>query len=263
MVFCFVDRKMKLGLRSERLHQQLRDTIQYFCPNIKTLKMNEPNKLNVIITGATGMIGEGVLIECLKHPDVEKILVINRKPCGYTNPKLKEIIHQDFYDLTPIQNQLAGYDACFFCLGVSVIGLKEEEYFKITHTLTLHTAQTLAKQNTTMVFEYISGSGTDNTEKGRTMWARIKGKTENDLMKLPFKKAYAVRPAFLKATEGMKNTLPYYKYFGWMYPLLKLVFPKYVSTLKELGLAMIQLANQGYDKQVIDVKDILRLAKMK
>jgi hypothetical protein len=224
--------------------------------------MNEPKKINVVITGTTGMVGEGVLLECLKHPDVEKILVINRKSCGYSHPKLKEIVHSDFYDLSTIEDQLAGYEACFFCLGVSVIGLKEEEYFKITYTLTLHVARTLVKQNPTMIFEYISGAGTDSTEKGKTMWARIKGKTENDLMKLPFKKAYAVRPAFLKATDGMKNTLPYYKYFAWLYPVIKLIVPNFASTLTELGLAMIQLTKEGYDKQVIEVKDILKLAKV-
>ena len=144
-----------------------------------------------------------------------------------------------------------------------MIGLKEEEYYKITYTLTLHTAQTLARQNPTMIFEYISGAATDSTEKGKAMWARIKGKTENDLMKLPFRKVYALRPGFLKDTAGMKNTLSYYKYFGWLYPLLKLIIPKYVSTLSELGLAMIQLAKQGYNKQVVEVTDILKLSKMK
>jgi nucleoside-diphosphate-sugar epimerase len=223
--------------------------------------MTNPNKLRVILTGSTGMVGEGVLHECLQHPDVEQILVINRKPCGYSNPKLKEIIHGNFYDLSAIENQLAGYNCCLFCLGVSSVGMKEPEFFEKTYTLTMHVAETLAKKNPDMVFCYISGSGTDSTEKGRTMWARVKGKTENDLMKLPFKKAYAFRPGFLNPTPGLKNTLKYYAYIGWMYPLLKAVFPNFVSTLSELGRAMITVSRDGYERQVLEVKDIVKLGR--
>ncbi len=219
------------------------------------------NKFRVIITGSTGMVGEGVLHECLQHPDVEKILVINRKPCGYSHSKLSEIIHGNFYDLNSIENQISGYDACFFCLGVSSIGMKEPEYYEKTYTLTMHVAQTLLKHNPEMIFSYISGAATDSSEKGRQMWARVKGKTENDLMKLPFKKVYAFRPGFMKSTKGLKNTLSYYKYFDWLYPALRVMFPNFVSSLSELGLAMINTALKGSDKAVLEVKDIVLLAR--
>jgi hypothetical protein len=218
-------------------------------------------KLNVILTGATGMVGEGVLIECLAHPVVEKILLIGRKSCGVTHPKLKEIIHPDFKNLAPIENQLTNYNACFFCSGVSSIGKSESEYFDLTYTLTLNFAKTLSKQNREMTFCYISGASTDSTEKGKMMWARVKGKTENDLMKLPFKQVYNFRPGFMRATKGMKNTLKYYKYVGWLYPVLRFACPKFVITLKELGLAMINSAVKGYGKNILEVKDILILSK--
>src|SRR5580704_15421272 len=159
--------------------------------------------VNAIITGATGMVGEGVLHECLLHPQVESVLVINRKPCGVVHPKLKEIIHNNFFDLSSIKDQLTGYNACFFCLGVSSVGMKEPEYYKLTYTLTLGFAETLARLNPDMVFEYISGAATDSTEKGRSMWARVKGKTENELAKLPFKKEYNFRPGYMHPTPGL------------------------------------------------------------
>ena len=218
-------------------------------------------KLNVILTGATGMVGEGVLIECLAHPVVEKILLIGRKSCGVTHPKLKEIIHPDFKNLAPIENQLTNYNACFFCSGVSSIGKSESEYFDLTYTLTLNFAKTLSKQNREMTFCYISGASTDSTEKGKMMWARVKGKTENDLMKLPFRQVYNFRPGFMRATKGMKNTLKYYKFIGWLYPVLRFAFPKFVITLKELGLAMINSTTKGYEKNILEVKDILILSK--
>ncbi len=207
------------------------------------------------------MAGEGVLHECLQHEGVEQILVINRKPCGIIDSKLKEIIHTDFFDLSPIANQLTGYNACFFCLGVSAVGMNEKEYYRLTYSLTLHVAEILVQQNRNMLFCYISGSGTDSTEKGRMMWARVKGKTENDLMKFPFKKVYAFRPGYMHPTKGLKNTLRYYKYLQWLYPLLRTLFSKYVSTLKELGQAMIQVTLKGYPKNILEVKDIVALAR--
>jgi len=217
-------------------------------------------KIKSIITGVTGMVGEGVLHECLLHPQVEAVLVINRKPCGVVHPKLKEIIHADFFDLSAIESQLSGYNACFFCLGVSSVGMKEPEYYKITYTLTLNVAETLSKLNSDMTFCYVSGGGTDSTEKGRSMWARVKGKTENDLLKLPFKQVYNFRPGYMHPTPGLKNTLPYYKYFTWLYPVVRAVFPKFVSTLAELGQAMINTVLIGYYKPILDVKDIVKLA---
>ena len=207
------------------------------------------------------MVGEGVLHEALQHPDVEAMLVISRKPCGVNHPKLKEIIHSDFYDLSPILNQFSGYNACYFCLGVSSVGMKEPEYFKLTHTLTLNFAGKLASVNPEMTFCYISGSATDSTEQGKSMWARVKGKTENDLIKLPFKAVYNFRPAFMLPTKGLKNTLPYYKYISWIYPIGHRLFPDYFSTLAELGFAMINTSIKGYSKQILEVKDILVMSK--
>jgi uncharacterized protein YbjT (DUF2867 family) len=218
-------------------------------------------KIKAILTGATGMVGEGVLHECLNHPDIESVLVVNRKPCGVIHPKLKEIIHADFYDLSAIETQLAGYQACFFCLGTSSVGKNEETFYKITYTLTLHFATTVSRVNSDMTFCYISGTATDSTEKGRVMWARVKGKTENDLMKLPFRKAYNFRPGYMQPTKGLTNTLPYYKYVDWMYPALRALFPKFVCTLRELALAMINSALIGYEKQILEVSDIVALAK--
>jgi uncharacterized protein YbjT (DUF2867 family) len=161
-------------------------------------------RFKTIITGATGMVGEGVLLECLNHPAVEQILVINRKPGGLSHPKLREIIHTDFLDLASIEAQLAGYDACFFCLGVSSVGMSQQEYKHITYDLTLNVAQLLAKGNPDMTFCYITGAGTDSSEVGRIAWARVKGATENALLRL-FKRAYMFRPGFMKATPGQKK----------------------------------------------------------
>jgi len=217
--------------------------------------------IKVILTGATGMVGEGVLHECLQCSQVEQILVVNRKPCGIIHPKLKEIIHADFYDLSAIESRLTGYNACFFCLGVSSVGMKEPEYYKLSYTLTMHVAQTLSSLNPGMDFCYISGAGTDSTEKGRSMWARVKGKTENDLMKLSFKRVYNFRPGALKPTKGLKNRLAFYKYFGWLLPIVQIIAPNAISTLQELGTAMINAVTKGYEKQIVEIKDIRLLAK--
>jgi hypothetical protein len=219
-------------------------------------------KIRAILTGATGMVGEGVLHECLQHNDVEAVLVINRKPCGITHPKLKEIIHADFFNLQPIESQLQNYNACFFCLGVSSVGKREAVYYRLTYTLTMHVAETLVKLNNNMTFCYISGSGTDSTTKGKLMWARVKGRTENDLAKLPFKKVYNFRPAVLQPTKGLKNTLRIYTYLGWMIPVMKPLMPGYFCTLKQLGLAMIYAATKGAEKQTLETKDIIALSKI-
>jgi len=217
-------------------------------------------KVKAIVTGATGMVGEGVLHECLLHNDVEEVLVINRKPCGVQHPKLKEIIHKDFQDFSEIESQLKGYNACFFCLGVSSVGMKEDEYYKLTYTLTLHVAKTLVKYNHDMTFCYVSGASTDSTEAGRLMWARVKGKTENDLLKLPFKQVYNFRPGAIEATKGLKNVLPYYKYLSWLFPVIKLFAPNAVVKLKDIGIAMINTVTKGYEKQILEVSDIKILA---
>lgn len=218
-------------------------------------------QINVLITGTTGMVGEGVLLECLEHPDVASVGVINRRPGGVTHPKLREIIHTDFFDLSPIASQLSGYNACFFCLGISSVGVSKEEYRHITYDLTLGFAQTLAASNPDLTFCYVTGAGTDSTEKGRSAWARVKGETENALMRI-FKRAYMFRPGFMKATPGQKNVKDYYRFIAWMYPLGRVLFPAGFCTLREVGRAMINISLKGYSKQIITVKDIVELAKL-
>lgn len=225
----------------------------------KVRNMQADNKLRVIVTGATGMVGEGVLQECLQNNNVEHVLVVGRKTCGIYHPKLKEITHSNFFDLSSIESQFSNYNACYFCLGVSSVGMKEDAYHELTYTLTMHFAQTVCKLNNDMTFCYISGSGTDSTEKGKLMWARVKGKTENDLMKLAFKKVYNFRPAIIKPTKGLKNTLSFYKYLGWLLPLIKLISPKYICSLKEIGDAMIAVSMNEYNKQILEVEDIIKL----
>lgn len=221
--------------------------------------MTDNTPIKAIITGTTGMVGEGVLHECLNHPQVHEVLVINRKPSGITHPKLKEVIHADFYDLSAIEGQLQGYNACFFCLGVSSVGMKEPEYYQLTYVLTMHVAETLSKYNPDMTFCYISGTGTNSN--GRAMWARVKGKTENDLFKLPFKQVFAFRPGYIHPTKGLKNAHSFYKYIGWLYPIGRTLFPGAFCTLKEIGLAMIHAAGRGYSKNILEGKDIIALAK--
>jgi uncharacterized protein YbjT (DUF2867 family) len=220
------------------------------------------HSIHAIVTGATGMVGEGVLNECLHDSRVSSVLVINRKPCGIDHPKLKEIIHADFFDLSSIEGSLSGYDACFFCLGVSSVGMSRHEYFRLTYTLTMHVARTLSRLHGDMTFCYISGAGTDSGEKARLHWARVKGKTENELFRLPFKAVFAFRPAYIQPTPGLKRTQKAYKYISWMYPILRRVFPNSACTLKELGLAMIRVAVGGYDKKILEVKDIVAAARM-
>ncbi|MBK8490690.1 MAG: NAD-dependent epimerase/dehydratase family protein [Saprospirales bacterium] len=217
-------------------------------------------KLNAIITGVTGMVGEGVLHECLLHPEVESILVIGRRTCGVQHEKVKEFLLPDLFDLSGIEAQLAGFNACFFCMGVSSVGMKEEDYTRITYDLTLNMARALASRNPDMTFCYVSGAGTDSTEQGRSMWARVKGRTENHLLQLPFRQAYMFRPGYIQPTPGLKNTYRAYKMLGFLYPLFKLFLGRYVTTLKEIGLAMIHAVQKGYDKPVLECPDIVKLA---
>lgn len=207
------------------------------------------------------MVGEGVLHECVNHAMIDTILAVSRRSCGLTHPKLKEIIHNDFFDFSGIEDQLKGYDACFFCLGVSSVGMKEQDYRHITYDLTMAFAGTLIKLNKNMTFCYISGAGTDSSEKGRSMWARVKGKTENDLLNLGFRQAYMFRPGFMQPTKGLKNTKKVYFAISLLYPLWRILFPKFVSSLRELGLAMINVAINGYAKSVLTTLDIVYLAK--
>lgn len=217
--------------------------------------------VKVIITGATGMVGEGVLHECLQHQEIEKVLLINRRPSGFTHSKLQEIILANFFDLSSIESELSGYDACFFCAGVSSIRMKESKYYHLTFSLTLNFARTLLSVNSNCIFCYVSGYGTDSSEAGRAMWARVKGKTENHLILLGFRDAYMFRPGFLFPTPGLKNTLKAYRYVTWAYPTLRRFFPRHVCTLQELGLAMINCTTKGFERSVLEVTDIVEMAK--
>jgi uncharacterized protein YbjT (DUF2867 family) len=216
--------------------------------------------MRAIITGATGMVGEGVLLECLNHPDVNQVLVINRRPGGVSHPKLAELIHEDFFNLAPIEERLAGFDACFFCLGVSSVGISKEEYARMTYELTLNVARLLARVNPAMTFCYVTGAGTDGSEQGRVAWARVKGATENALLRL-FKNAYMFRPGFMKPTPGQKNVKNYYRYIGWLYPIGRALYPAGFCTLREVALAMIQVARRGGPRQILEVHDIVELAR--
>jgi uncharacterized protein YbjT (DUF2867 family) len=218
-------------------------------------------KIKTIILGSTGMVGEGVLYKSLKHPAVESVLVINRRPCGVLHEKLTEIIHADFMDFSAIAEKLHGYDACFFCMGVSSLGIDAKTYQKITYDLTLHVARTLVRLNPDMTFCYVSGAGTDSSESGRSRWARVKGKTENDLMKLPFRGAYMFRPGYIQPIKGLKNTYKIYKILSPLYPILRRVFTTYVCSLDEIGLAMINASLYGSNVKILENKDIAGLAK--
>jgi len=215
-------------------------------------------KIRTIILGSTGMVGEGVLHVALASPAVDNVLVINRRSCGIRHEKLTEIIHEDFFDFSPLEDRLSGYDACFFCMGVSSIGMDPESYRKITYDLTLHVANTLIRVNPSITFCYVSGSGTDSSEQGRTRWARVKGKTENDLMKLPFKETFMFRPGYIQPISGMKHTNKMYKILAPFYPVWKILFPAYVCRLEQIGRAMIAVTLYGNDKKILENKDIVR-----
>ncbi len=219
-------------------------------------------KIKAIITGSTGMVGEGVMHECLNHPEVESVLVINRRSINLQHPKLKEIIHEDFSDFSSIENELSGYNAAYLCMGVSSVGMKEDKYRYLTYDLTMSLAKPLAKLNPNITMTYVSGAATDSTENGKIMWARVKGKTENDIIKLPIKAGFAFRPALITPTKGLKNTYTTYKVMKPLLPVFRFLFPNYVLSLRELGLAMINVTLHGYDKKVLEVKDIVRLSKL-
>jgi uncharacterized protein YbjT (DUF2867 family) len=216
--------------------------------------------MKVILFGATGMVGQGVLRECLIDPGVESVLAIGRSPTGQQHPKLREIVHDDFFDFSAIESQLVGYDACFFCLGVSSVGMDEERYRRLTYDLTMAAATTLAKLTPGMVFTYVTGRGTDSTGLGRLMWARVKGKTENDLLKLPFKAAYMFRPAGIQPLHGVRSKTPWVQaIYAVTAPLLSLLnrtSPQYMTTTEQVGRAMIKVARDGYPKPVLESEDI-------
>jgi uncharacterized protein YbjT (DUF2867 family) len=220
--------------------------------------------MKVIIFGATGMVGGGVLIECLEDPRVRSILLVGRQPSGVTNPKLRELIRRDFFDYRDALADLTGHDACFFCLGVTSAGKTEPEYYSLTYQLTLAAAETLASVNPNLTFCYVSGEGTDSSEHGRTMWARVKGKTENALRRLPFK-AFMFRPGYIQPLKGVRTkTWVYRMFYGVfrpLYPLLKRVAPSHVTTSENIGRAMIEVAAQGYSSTILENRDINLLAE--
>jgi uncharacterized protein YbjT (DUF2867 family) len=216
--------------------------------------------MRVILFGATGMVGQGVLRECLLDPDVTSVLAVGRSPAGQAHAKLHEVLHHDFLDYAAIEPQLAGYDACFFCLGVTSVGLTEQRYRHLTHDITLAAGTTLARLNPGMTFIYVTGAGTDSTEQGRVMWARVKGKTENDLLKLPFKAAYMFRPAAIQPLHGVRSKTAWvqaiYVATAPVLTLLNKIAPKYVTTTEQVGRAMIKVAKQGFTKPVLESEDI-------
>jgi uncharacterized protein YbjT (DUF2867 family) len=214
--------------------------------------------IKVIITGATGMVGEGVLLECLQNNRVSEILIVNRRHYELQHSKLREIIVSDFFKIEDFSESLKGYDACFYCAGISSVGVKEERYARVTYDTTLHFARVLLQINPRMVFNFVTGSHTDSTEKGKLMWARVKGKTENALMKLGFKGQYNFRPGFMKPFKEQKNVKGFFKPVIFLFPKL---FPGSSLTMQEVGRAMIKTVTDGYDKQVLEISDIKELAR--
>ena len=217
--------------------------------------------LRVILTGTTGMVGEGVLLECLQSPAVAHVLVLTRKPTGRTHPKMSELLVPDLADLNAVKGQLTGYNACFFCAGISSVGISKQEYERITHDMTLAVAETLVRLNPDMTFIYVSGAGTDSTKTSRQHWARVKGRTENELLALPFRTAYMFRPGLLRPQTGQRNVPKLMRVIDWLYPVIKRLAPSMACTLKEVGQAMISAADFGSSKPVLEVRDIVTLAK--
>jgi uncharacterized protein YbjT (DUF2867 family) len=215
--------------------------------------------IKIIITGATGFVGEGVLLECLQHPGISAVLMVNRRPFKLEHPKLKELIVPYLLQTDTYAGALAGYDACFFCAGTSSAGMSEEQYTKVTYDTTIAFADALLRFNKDLIFCFVSGSHTDSSEKGKVMWARVKGRTENMLMKLPFKKEYNFRPGGMVPVAGQQNAKTAYKL---IVKVMAILMPGRVSTLKEVGLAMIHAAICGSSKQVIEINDIKELAKL-
>jgi uncharacterized protein YbjT (DUF2867 family) len=216
--------------------------------------------VKVIVFGATGMVGQGVLRECLLDPDVTSVLVIGRTATGQEHPKLREIVHRDLLDLSAIEGDLSGWDACFFCLGVSSVRMSETDYRRITYDLTMSVARTLAAHNPDMTFVYVSGQGTDSTERGRSMWARVKGETENALIALPFQ-AYAFRPGYIQPMHGVTSKTRWYavayRLIGTpLYPVLRRLFPGSATTTEQVGRAMLAVARRGAPKRVLETRDI-------
>jgi uncharacterized protein YbjT (DUF2867 family) len=219
--------------------------------------------MKVLLFGATGMVGQGVLRECLLDSGTELVQTVGRKPTGLQDAKLREVVHADLWDFRAIERELAGFDACFFCLGVTSAGMKEEEYTRVTYGIPMVAAETLVRLNPGMIFVFVSAIGADRSEKGRTMWGRVKGKTENALMRLPFRGVYVFRPGIIQPLHGIQSrTAAYrvlYKLFTPLMPLLRASFPKQILTTEDIGKAMLLVAREGAPKKVLEPPDIRAL----
>jgi uncharacterized protein YbjT (DUF2867 family) len=219
--------------------------------------------VRVILFGATGMIGQGVLREALLAPDVERVLAVGRNPTAECHEKLEQLTHRDFTNFSAVEQQLTGYDAAFFCLGVSSAGMSEADYRRATYDFALAAARTLAARNPGMTFVYVSGTGTDSSARGRVMWARVKGETENALLALPFQAAYMFRPAFVQPMHGETSRVPLYRRLytlsGWVFPLLRRLLPRYVTTTEQIGRAMLRAVRDGAPRRVLESDDIAAL----
>lgn len=232
------------------------------------MRENEEEKgeaMKVLIFGATGMVGQAALLECLRDSAVELVVTLGRTATGIHDAKLREIVHANLLDYAGMEMQLAGFDACFFCLGVASTGMKEADYTRVTYGFTVAAAEALSRINPGMAFVFVSGSGTDSTEKGRMMWARVKGRTENALLRLPLK-AYMFRPGFIQPLDGIRSKTPMYQAFyrvlGPVMPLLRRAFPNQILSTRDIGQAMLTVARFGYDKRVLEAKDIRRAAAL-
>jgi uncharacterized protein YbjT (DUF2867 family) len=220
--------------------------------------------MKVILFGATGMVGQGVLRECLLDPGVERVLAVVRTATGQRHEKVRELVVRDFLDLSPVEGALAGHDACFFCLGVTSAGMSEEDYRRVTLDVTVAAATTLARLNPGLTFVFVSGAGADSTESGRVMWARIKGKAENAILRMPFKASYVFRPAYIQPLHGVQSRTRMYRILyravAPLYPLLKILVPRHVTTTEQVGRAMLAVAWKGAPKRVLENEDINAVA---
>lgn len=219
--------------------------------------------MKVLILGATGMVGQGVLRECLLDDGITRVVTLGRSATGQEHPKLREIVHADLFHLAPVEEQLRGLDACFYCLGVSAAGLSEAEYARVNYEMTLAVAETLVRVSPGLSFLYVSGTGTDSTERGRVMWARVKGRTENALLRLPFRSAYMLRPGVIVPMHGVKSKTRLYRVFysllGPVLPWLQKRYPRAIIDTEQLGRAMIRVARAGYPKQILEMADLAAL----
>jgi len=220
----------------------------------------DTKKISVLVTGSTGMVGEGVLQVCLQHPAVGKVVALNRRSVGFSHPKMTEILLPDFHELKSVEAQLEGLDACYHCMGISSIGIDEATYKDITYNLSILLGETMSRLNPGSVFCYLSGAGTDASETAKMSWARLKGRTENELSLMPFSAMYRYRPGFIKPLPGAMHVQSFYKYVDWMFPIGKALFPDGFSTIEEIGRSMIQVTLHEEEKKTLAGKDIRRVS---